>query len=64
MRDSSIAVSTLSPCLPCPPCLISTYHFKIARLLDRTVGLKWRSQQKSQVVDWFRIFATSHDWEV
>ena len=32
--------------------------------LDRTVGLKWRSQQESQVVDWFRIFATSHDWQV
>lgn len=31
---------------------------------DRTVGLKWRPQQESQVVERFRIFATSHDWEV
>lgn len=32
--------------------------------LERTVGLKWRSQQESEAVDWFRIFATSHDWQV
>lgn len=32
--------------------------------LNRTIGLKWRSQQESEVVDWFRIFATSHDWQV
>ncbi len=31
---------------------------------NRTVGLKWRSQQESEAVDWFRIFATSHDWQV
>jgi hypothetical protein len=32
--------------------------------LDRIIGLKWRSQQESEAVDWFRIFATSHDWQV
>lgn len=32
--------------------------------LNRIIGLKWRSQQKSEAVDWFRIFATSHDWQV
>ncbi len=32
--------------------------------LDRIVGLKWRSQQESEVVDWFRIFAASHDWQI
>ena len=32
--------------------------------LNRTIGLKWRSQQDSDVVDWFRVFATSHDWQV
>lgn len=30
--------------------------------LNRIIGLKWRSQQESEAVDWFRIFATSHDW--
>ena len=29
-----IKFSSLSPCLPCPPCLISTPQFKISRLLD------------------------------
>ena len=32
--------------------------------LNRIIGLKWRSQQESEVVDWFRVFATSHDWQV
>ncbi len=32
--------------------------------LKRTIGLKWRSQQESKAVDWFRTFATSHDWQV
>lgn len=41
------------------------YYVPIAdRHLDRIVGLKWRSQQDSEVVDGFRIFATSHDWQV
>ncbi|MDJ0594706.1 MAG: LysR family transcriptional regulator [Pleurocapsa sp. MO_226.B13] len=31
---------------------------------NRTIGLKWRSQQESEAVDWFRVFATSHDWQV
>ena len=31
--------------------------------LKRTVGLKWRAQQQSDIVDWFRIFAKSHDWQ-
>lgn len=31
--------------------------------LNRTIGLKWRAQQESDIVDWFRIFAKSHDWQ-
>lgn len=31
---------------------------------ERIIGLKWRSPQKSEVVDWFRVFATSHDWQI
>ena len=31
---SVIQFSALSPCLPCPPCLISTHYFKIDRLLE------------------------------
>ena len=45
--------------------LTNINYVSIADLnLDRVVGLKWRSQQESEVVDWFRIFATSHDWQV
>ena len=33
---SVIQFSALSPCLPCPPCLISTHYFKIDRLLDES----------------------------
>ena len=45
--------------------LTNIKYVSIADLnLDRLVGLKWRSQQESEVVDWFRIFATSHDWQV
>ncbi|MGV2828708.1 LysR substrate-binding domain-containing protein [Myxosarcina sp. GI1(2024)] len=32
--------------------------------LDHIVGLKWRPQQESRVVDRFCIFATSHNWHV
>lgn len=32
--------------------------------LSREVTLKWRYQQGSDVVDWFRVFALSHDWQV
>lgn len=45
--------------------LINVTYVPIAdRSLDRIIGLKWRSQQDSEVVDWFRVFATSHDWQV
>ncbi len=51
--------------MPVWPELNNINYVSIADLsLDRTVGLKWRSQQESEAVDWFRIFATSHDWQV
>lgn len=45
--------------------LLNVTYVPIAdRSIDRIIGLKWRSQQDSEVVDWFRVFATSHDWQV
>ena len=32
--------------------------------LGRVVGLKWRSQQDLEAVNWFCLFAKSHDWQV
>lgn len=32
--------------------------------LDRVIGIQWRAQQESDVVDKFRVFAKSHDWQV
>jgi len=32
--------------------------------LSRVLGLKWRSQQELEVVEKFRVFAKSHDWQV
>ena len=32
--------------------------------LERTIGLRWRSQQDSVVVNEFCVFATSHNWSI
>jgi len=32
--------------------------------ITRVVGLIWRAQQESEVVEYFRAFANSHDWQV
>lgn len=51
--------------MPAWDCLTNIKYVPIVDLsLARSVGLKWRAQQESEAVDWFRIFAKSHDWQV
>lgn len=32
--------------------------------LSRTIGLRWRNQQVSETLDWFRNFLMEYDWQV